>query len=313
MEPQVQHLVRLVDDLLDVSHIMRGKIVLREERVEIATTVARAVETVQSLIDSQRHELSIRLTRESLALDADPIRLTQVIVNLLTNAAKYTEPCGPLEVEAYRDGENAVLVVRDTGIGIPPETLPCIFDLFVRVDHAAVRSQGGLGIGLTLVRNLVELHNGTIEARSDGPAKGSEFIVRLPLGTLLRLQGHGGVAALEIANQFLPDAVLLDIGMPGMDGFEVATRLREQPAMRHAVLVALTERLDQMPVKSRFRAAPPVLLLAPRHETIAGRSRRAGIGDLTNIKGLSFGYANRRSAGVVSQCGKVRQVHFHRL
>jgi PAS domain S-box-containing protein len=284
MERQVHHLVRLVDDLLDVSRIMRGKIVLRKERIELATVVARAVEAVQSLIDSQRHELSVRLTEQSLALDADPVRLAQVVVNLLTNAAKYTEPGGRIEVEANGGGGSAVLIVRDNGIGIPFDTLPRIFDLFVQVDHAAVRSQGGLGIGLTLVRNLIELHNGTIEARSDGPGKGSEFIVRLPLakampaqpetsglktqqplasgfrllvvddnqdaanslGMLLRLQGHevqvaySGMATLEIVKEFLPDAVLLDIGMPGMDGYEVAKRLREQPSLQKAMLVALT-------------------------------------------------------------------------
>ena len=181
MERQVQHLVRLVDDLLDVSRVMRGKIELRRERVELATIVARAVETVQPLVDSQAHELSVRLPRESLPVDADPVRLAQVVGNLLTNAAKYTEPNGRIWLTAERDGRMAVLRVRDNGIGITPEMLPRIFELFVQVDHAATRSQGGLGIGLTLVKNLVEMHNGTVEARSEGLGKGSEFLVRLPI------------------------------------------------------------------------------------------------------------------------------------
>ena len=181
MERQVHHLVRLVDDLLDVSRVMRGKIELRRERVELATVVARAVETVQPLIEAQGHELSVRLPPESLLLDADPVRLAQVVGNLLTNAAKYTEPNGRIWLTAERDGDEAVLRVRDNGIGIAPDMLPRIFELFVQVDHASTKAQGGLGIGLTLVKNLVEMHGGTVEARSDGLGKGSEFVVRLPL------------------------------------------------------------------------------------------------------------------------------------
>ena len=173
--------MRLVDDLLDVSRVMRGKIELRRERVELATVVARAVETVQPLVDAQGHELSVRLPPESLPLDADPVRLAQVVGNLLTNAAKYTEPGGRIWLTAERDGDEAVLRVRDNGIGIAPDMLPRIFELFVQVDHASTKAQGGLGIGLTLVKNLVEMHNGTVEARSDGLGKGSEFVVRLPL------------------------------------------------------------------------------------------------------------------------------------
>ena len=286
MERQVHHLVRLVDDLLDVSRVMRGKIELRRERVELATIVARAVETVQPLVDSQAHELSVRLPRESLPIDADPVRLAQVVGNLLTNAAKYTEPNGRIWLTAERDGRMAVLRVRDNGIGITPEMIPRIFELFVQVDHDAMRSQGGLGIGLTLVKNLVEMHNGTVEARSEGPGKGTEFLVRLPisaqgldqdrgqeegqqahqrpspsgyrllvvddnqdaadsLADLLRLEGHevrvaySGVAALEVTKAYAPDAVFLDIGMPGMDGYEVARRMR-QPGREKVVLAALT-------------------------------------------------------------------------
>jgi len=285
MERQVHHLVRLVDD---VSRVMRGKIDLRRERVELATVVARAVETVQPLIDAQRHDLSVRLPAESLSLDADPVPLTQVVGNLLTNAAKYTEPNGRIRLSAARVGDEAVLRVRDDGIGIAPDVLPRVFELFVQVDHSATRSQGGLGIGLTLVKNLVEMHGGTVAARSEGLGMGSEFVVRLPLAAravpaggapdpgdvagptghashrllvvddnrdaadslavFLRFQGHevrvahGGAAAaaLELAGGYAPDAIFLDTGMPGMDGYEVARRMRQLPGLTNVVLTALT-------------------------------------------------------------------------
>jgi signal transduction histidine kinase len=284
MERQVDHLVRLVDDLLDVSRVMRGKIELRRERTEIAAIVARAVETVQPLVDAQGHQVTVNVPPETLPVDADPVRLAQVISNLLTNAAKYTEPNGRINVTAERAGDTAVLRVRDAGIGIAPHMLPHIFELFVQVEPAATRSQGGLGIGLTLVKNLVEMHNGTVEAHSEGLGQGSEFVVRLPLAAeapaadstgqpgqdptprsgqrllvvdynqdaaislavLLRLQGHevrvafNGVAALEMTKSFTPEVVFLDIGMPGMDGYEVARRLRQQPGLESVFLAALT-------------------------------------------------------------------------
>ncbi|HZU36375.1 MAG TPA: ATP-binding protein [Gemmataceae bacterium] len=284
MERQVQHLVRLVDDLLDVSRVMRGKITLHRERVELATIVARAVETAQPLIEAQGHDLSVTMPPESLPVDADPVRLAQVVGNLLTNAAKYTEPGGRIELRAERQDREVVLRVRDTGIGIAPEMLPKIFDLFVQVDHAATKSQGGLGIGLTLVRNLVEMHRGTVQVHSAGLGMGSEFVVRLPLmdqetatpkqpceqgwtpassgrrllvvddnqdaadslAVLLRLQGHevevahDGAAALELAQDYRPEIVFLDLGMPGMDGYEVARRLRQQPGLEQVRLAALT-------------------------------------------------------------------------
>jgi len=287
MERQVHQLVRLVDDLLDVSRVMRGKIELRTERVELATVVARAVETVQPLIEAQGHELTVSLPPESLPVDADPIRLAQVVGNLLTNSAKYTEANGRIWLTAQRDIDEAVLRVRDSGIGIAPDMLPHIFELFVQVDHAATRSQGGLGIGLTLVKNLVEMHYGTVEAHSDGLGEGCEFVVRLPLvpqanqeaiekdngdqqqelsrssghrllvvddnrdaadslAMLLRLQGHevrvvhDGLAALELVKSYRPEMVFLDIGMPKMDGYEVARRLRQQTDLEKVVLAALT-------------------------------------------------------------------------
>ncbi|HJT77555.1 MAG TPA: PAS domain S-box protein, partial [Gemmataceae bacterium] len=198
MERQVQHLVRLVDDLLDVSRVMRGKIELRRERVELASVVARAVETVQPLVDAQRHELSVRIPSDSLLLDADPVRMAQVVGNLLTNAAKYTEPNGRICLTAEREGDMAVLRVRDNGIGIAPAMLPRIFELFVQVDHASTKAQGGLGIGLTLVKNLVEMHGGTVEARSEGLGQGCEFVVRLPITAQPHDQDRGSEAGDQV-------------------------------------------------------------------------------------------------------------------
>jgi PAS domain S-box-containing protein len=287
IERQVQHLVRLVDDLLDMSRVMRGKVELRREYVELAMIVARAVETVQPLLETQGHQLHVSVSSESLLLDADPVRLSQVIGNLLTNAAKYTEPGGQIWLKGVREGGMAVLRVEDNGIGIAAHMLPRIFELFVQVDHAATKAQGGLGIGLTLVKNLVEMHNGIVEAHSEGLGHGAEFVVRLPLvertverdddadsaphayqapllsgkrlvvvddnqdaadtlAMLLNMQGHevhvaySGVAALEKIKTYTPDVVLLDIGMPGMDGYEVARRIRQTPGLATVVLVALT-------------------------------------------------------------------------
>lgn len=284
MERQVQHLVRLVDDLLDVSRIMRNKIELRPERVELALILARAVETAEPLIAGRNHELSIDLPEESLPLFADPVRLAQVFGNLLTNAAKYTETGGRIGVTAQRDGDYVLVQVRDTGIGIAPEILPRVFDLFVQADHGFARSQGGLGIGLTIVKNIVLMHDGTVDVVSPGQGRGSEFTVRLPLAKreavdaspppsepepprarrrkllvvddnrdaamtlamLLRMQGHDvqiahdGLTALELAGKLLPELIFLDLGMPRMDGYEVARRMRQQPEFEHVVLAALT-------------------------------------------------------------------------
>lgn len=285
MERQVQHLVRLVDDLLDVSRVMRGKIELRRERVELATIVARAVETANPLIEAQGHDLEISVAKNSLLLDADPVRLTQVVANLLTNAAKYTEAHGHIWLTATRHGDQALLTIRDTGIGIAPDMLPHVFELFVQADHATTKAQGGLGIGLTLVKSLVEMHGGSVEVHSMGLGRGSEFTVRLPLvaqrqqandspsnatnqaipqsghrilvvddnsdaaltlSMLLRLQGHevriahDGASALELAPTFHPSVIFLDIGMPRMDGYEVARRIRKSPGLERTILAALT-------------------------------------------------------------------------
>ena len=287
MERQVEQLVRLVDDLLDMSRVMQGKIELRRDTVDLRSIIARAVETVQPLIDGQKHRLEIAIADEPMLLDADGVRLAQVIGNLLTNATKYTEANGRIWLSAERDSQQLLLKVRDSGIGMDPHMVPRIFDLFMQVDHAANRSQGGLGIGLTLVKSIIEMHGGTVRAHSEGLGKGSEFVIRLPLlvqlraegteegdreqprepvhftshrvlivddnkdaalslGLLLRYKGHevrvvhDGFAALEMAKSFRPAIVFLDIGMPSMDGYEVAYRLRQQPGLEEVVLAALT-------------------------------------------------------------------------
>jgi PAS domain S-box-containing protein len=281
MERQVQHLVRLVDDLLDVSRITRGKIQLRKEPVELATVVALAVETCRPLIDARKHELTVALPPEPLWLNADLTRLAQVVGNLLNNAAKFTEEGGHIGLTAEQQDGEAVLRVRDNGIGMAPEVVARAFDLFAQGDTSLDRSQGGLGIGLTLVRSLVQMHGGSVQALSEGLGRGSEFIVRLPLAParptvqtpvagkarrgsrrilivddnvdavrslalFLEMSGHevraahNGPAALELAQTYQPDVVLLDIGMPGMDGYEVARRLRQAPGQEKVLLVALT-------------------------------------------------------------------------
>jgi CheY-like chemotaxis protein/two-component sensor histidine kinase len=281
-ERQLRHLTRLVDDLLDVSRIMRGKVELRKERVELATVVARAIETVRPSIDCENHQLTVSLPDEPVWLEADLVRLAQVLANLLSNAVKYTEAGGQIGLSAAVEAEHVVIRVRDSGIGIAPETLPRLFEMFMQVAPGASRSQGGLGIGLTLVKNLVEMHGGTVEVHSGGLGQGSEFVVRLPpavvhvaersppisaapaeaprrrilvvddnadaahsLAMLLKLRGHevrvalGGAEALEFARTDPPELVFLDIGMPGMDGYEVARRLRAQFNWS-VTLVALT-------------------------------------------------------------------------
>lgn len=286
MERQVHHLVRLVGDLLDVARVTQDKIELKKEPVELASVIAQAVETVQSLIEFRGHRLEWALPHEPLVVDADPVRMAQIVGNLLTNSAKYTEANGHIWLSAERDGKEAVLRVRDDGIGIAPDMLPNIFDLFMQASPGAENVQGGLGVGLTLVKKLVQMHGGTVEARSAGLGEGCEFSIRLPivveqrrelaaqrhgepdakvpssrhrllvvddnedaalsLAILLRMQGHevrvahDGPSALAVAKSFLPKMVFLDIGMPGMDGYEVARHMRLQPGLETVVLAALT-------------------------------------------------------------------------
>jgi PAS domain S-box-containing protein len=284
IERQARQLTRLVDDLLDVSRITRGKIHLRKERVRLSAILNHAIETVRPLINSRRHELTVSQPPENIWLEADPARLEQVFANLLNNAAKYTEPGGHIWLTVEPEGTEVVVRVKDTGIGIVEEMLPRIFDLFIQADRSLDRSQGGLGIGLTLVRNLVQTHEGTVTASSEGIGKGSEFVVRLPvvsevaglkeeaiaeveakkgrplrllvvddnvdtaesLALLLRLYGHEvtvahtGPSALQLALAHKPDAIMLDIGLPGLDGYEVARRLREHEAFKSVPLIAMT-------------------------------------------------------------------------
>ena len=279
---QSRHLARLVDDLLDVSRFSRGRIELRREPVELRRAAAGAVESVRPHVELRRQILTVTLPDEPLWLDADLTRIEQILANLLHNAAKFTAPGGRIDLEAERQGAEVLVRVRDEGAGIDPELLPRVFDLFVQGERSLARSRGGLGIGLTLVRSLVERHGGTIEAASEGPGRGSELRVRLPLlaaperrepaaapgpaaaagsrvllvednldaaeslGELLRIWGHevtmahDGAAALRAVPEARPEVVLLDIGLPGMDGYEVASRLRATPGLAGLRLIAVT-------------------------------------------------------------------------
>jgi len=284
IERQVDQMVRLVDDLMEVSRITRGKVEIRRELIEVAAVVRSAVETSKPLIEEVGHQLAISLPAERLMLDADPVRISQVLANLLNNAAKYTPKGGQIWLTVRREGSTVALSVRDAGVGIATEMLSRVFDLFAQADRTYDRAQGGLGIGLTLVRSLVEMHGGSVEANSDGPGHGSEFIVRLPLAVgrlavpekqptdslcesvagrrvlvvddssdaadslkmVLQLLGadvrssNDGAAALEALETHRPAIVLLDIGMPGMDGYEVARRMRQLSIGQEAILIALT-------------------------------------------------------------------------
>jgi PAS domain S-box-containing protein len=288
IERQVRHMVRLVDDLLDVSRIAGGKVELAFEPVELAAVVERAIEMASPLIESKAHHLSVSLAAHGLLVKGDPDRLSQVVTNLLTNAAKYTPDHGSIHVAAERAGPRVELRVRDNGIGISPEMLPRVFDLFAQELQALDRARGGLGLGLAIVKSLVDLHGGTVSARSDGLGKGSEFVLGLPAhdpdGTtdpvpLARrqvvvagpagvcrkvlvvddngdaaalvaevLSAHGyevhfaldGPSALALMDGFVPDVALLDIGLPGMDGYELAQRLHARLAPRRIPLIAVT-------------------------------------------------------------------------
>jgi PAS domain S-box-containing protein len=284
VERQVRHLARLVDDLLDVSRITHGSIRLRKEAVDLGMVAERAVEATRSLIDSRGHQFLLELPDSPVRLEADPARLEQIMANLLNNAAKYTMPGGRIGLSVGIQDHEAVIRVRDTGIGVPPDVLERVFEPFVQSEGTLARTEGGLGVGLTLVRSLAEMHGGSVEAHSPGLGQGSEFVVRLPVGSpaptvaapgpqaaaaaparplrvlvvednldaaesmagLLNLWGHrvrvvhDGRSALEAARAEQPDAVLLDIGLPGLDGYEVARRLRRDLGMRQSVLVAMT-------------------------------------------------------------------------
>jgi PAS domain S-box-containing protein len=283
MERQLEQLVRLVDDLLDLSRITHNRIELRKRHVELASVLRQAVLAAQPLADSARHAIDVMLPAEPIHLHADPVRLTQVFGNLLNNSCKYTPPSGKIRVNVSRDGEEAIVTVTDSGVGIPADKLDAIFEMFTQVDSSLEQSQGGLGIGLTLVKRLVEMHGGTVTARSAGADHGSTFEVRLPalreaatiaspaadqpqtsnatyrilvvddnqdsadsLAMLMELHGHDvyiahdGQSALDSAEQHRPDVVLLDIGLPVLNGHDVCRRIRQQPWGQATVVIALT-------------------------------------------------------------------------
>jgi signal transduction histidine kinase len=295
IERQVEHLVRLIDDLLDVSRITRGAITLQRAHVDLAEVVARAVETSRPLVDSRRHELTIVLPDQPLSVFGDLTRLSQVLANLLNNAAKYTDAQGRIQLRVEADGREAVIRVQDNGIGISKEMLSRVFDLFAQADRSLERASGGLGIGLALVRRLVEMHGGSVSAHSGGVGQGTEMVIRLPVAVgdralpsmppetdrltpapsgeppaapvtpshrilivddnrdaadsmalLVETAGHSartaydGHQALDLASAFAPDVLLLDLGVPGLNGFEIARRIRRQPWGSKVALIAVT-------------------------------------------------------------------------
>ncbi len=285
IDRQVDHLTRLIDDLLDVSRISRNKLELRRQRISLQDVVWGAVEIGRPVIDQNRHELTVKMSAEPVYLLADLARLTQVVMNLLINAAKYTEAGGHIELVAGVEGADAVMRVKDDGIGIDAATLPRLFDMFFQADPSLERSQGGLGIGLSLVKSVVELHGGTVTVHSAGKGKGSEFIVRVPalamtvpvqaqksvasegdktttarrvlvvddnrdaaesLAVFLQLGGHtvktayDGIEAIEAAESFRPDLILLDIGMPNLNGYEACRRIRDTAWGKNMTVIAQT-------------------------------------------------------------------------
>jgi signal transduction histidine kinase len=280
---QIEQMTRMVDDLLDISRITRGLIHLQKEPVELAVIVEHAVEMARPFIDERKHQLTVILAPGPVWLEADVARLAQVLANLLNNSAKYTAEGGKIEVTARRQGEEVLIKVRDNGVGISAELLPYVFEPFTQGDRSLDRTEGGLGVGLALVKNLVELHGGNVQASSAGRGQGSEFVIHLPalkqappavvqmeqkpsepstprkilvvddsvdgarsLSILLSIFGHevrtahDGPSALAEAKKDPPNVVLLDIGLPGMDGFEVARRMRQEPTLKNATFIAVT-------------------------------------------------------------------------
>jgi CheY-like chemotaxis protein len=279
---QMAQLTRLVDDLLDISRITRDKLELRRQKVDLGSIIHSAVEASRPGIDAAGHRLQISLPEQPVHLNADAARLAQVFSNLLNNAAKFTPAGGQIQIEARLDRRDVIIGVRDNGVGIACDALAYVFDMFRQVDESLERSQGGLGIGLTLARRLVEMHGGTVNAQSEGTGKGSEFTVRLPVAVaksspkarksaettlavrrrilvvddnkdsgdtlciLLRHKGHevwtarDGVEAVLKAGELLPEIILMDVGMPKLNGYEATRRIRENPSGRDMFIVALT-------------------------------------------------------------------------
>jgi len=283
---QVHRMALLLDDLLDVSRITSGRLQLRKQPLELASLITSAVETARPLIDAKQHHLEVLVPSEAIQLFVDPLRLSQALSNLLTNAAKYTDPSGRIILAAAFEGEDLTLSVRDSGIGLSTQALPRVFDMFSQVDSVVDRTEGGLGIGLALVKGLTELHGGTVQASSEGPGCGSTFTIRLPrasvmapvtqaeavaatlkdtsgtrcrvlvaddnvdaaqtLTLILQMSGYNvfvanaGREALELALRERPEALILDIGMPQLTGYEVASRVRQESWGAHALLIAVT-------------------------------------------------------------------------
>jgi len=283
IDRQVQHMSLLLDDLLDISRVTRGTLALRMQTTELSSVIDSAVETARPTIDAKRHVLSVEVPAEPIQFTADPLRVAQVLSNLLTNAAKYTDPEGQIRLSAGCEGTDVVIRVKDSGIGISAAALPRVFNMFSQVHSTTDRSEGGLGIGLALAQGLIELHGGTIAANSEGLGCGSEFTVRLPrrtahaskaipnkpatvaavsrhriliaddnrdsaetLAALLRMEGHevtsvhDGPVALSAFSEIKPDVALLDIGMPGLTGYEVARKIRQTPFGASLTLIAIT-------------------------------------------------------------------------
>ena len=284
MERQITHMSRLLDDLLDVARITRSTLELKKAPTELTFVVGSAIDTARPILEAKRHTLSLDLPKHPVRLEADPVRLAQALSNLLINAAKYTDPGGQIHLRAAREGNEVVVAIRDNGMGISADMMPRLFTMFTQAPGALSRAEGGLGIGLSLARGLAALHGGSVEAHSDGPGTGSEFIVRLPIGaplpeasdnealeqsivagaglkilivddsrdaadacaTLLQLSGHhvqtayNARRAFDLAEAFRPHAVLLDIGLPDVDGYQLAAKIRQAPWGRGILLVAIT-------------------------------------------------------------------------
>jgi two-component system CheB/CheR fusion protein len=296
---QVKNLAVIVDDLLDISRLNRDKVQLRKEPLDVGPIIARAVEAVSHLIEEKNHEVHVSVVAGHTRVNADPTRLEQIIVNLLTNAAKFTEPKGRLRVAAHSEPGSVIIQVSDNGIGILPETIQHVFELFAQADKSLERTHGGLGIGLAVVRKLVELHGGSITATSSGLGQGSQFTVRLPtqeedtraepaaterrpdeqaahplrilvvedrvdiasgMATLLQREGHGvqiahdGHTAVELARALRPDVLLVDLGLPGLSGYEVTARLRGEACCRESVFIAISGYAQEQD-RERSRAA----------------------------------------------------------
>jgi signal transduction histidine kinase/CheY-like chemotaxis protein len=283
IERQTRQMTRLVDDLLDVSRISRGKLELRKQRTTLDAVIRAALETSRPFLESHGQRLEVSLPAEPVELDADGTRLAQSVMNLLNNSAKYTDSDGTIRLTATREGNQAVISVADTGIGIPPEMLDRVFDMFIQIDHTLERSHGGLGVGLALVRTIVEMHGGTVRCRSDGPGRGSEFVIRLPVsarvaepsaapqrrrrdenrshrilvaedghdaadsfGALLSIMGHevrvvyDGETAVRTAEEFQPNVIIMDLGMPRLNGYDAARSIRQTTWGARVTLIALS-------------------------------------------------------------------------